>query len=118
MKRFGLLAAAGAIVGSLLRYAVTLAIPHSDPMTWPWATFAVNVIGALAIGIIANLPAVMNEEARRYFVVTGVLGGFTTFSALAVEVIQLSGFHAWLYVVLTFVVGISATHMGSKLLKS
>lgn len=118
MKRFGLLAAAGAIIGSLLRYAVALALPHADPMMWPWATFSVNIIGALAIGIIASTPAVMNEEARRYFVVTGVLGGFTTFSALAVEVVDLSGVQAWLYVVLTFGFGMSATHVGSKLMKS
>lgn len=118
MKRFGLLAAAGAIVGSLLRYAVSLALPHTDPLTWPWATFAVNIIGALAIGVIASMPRIMTDESRRHFVVTGVLGGFTTFSALAVETIQLSGVQALLYVSATFAVGISATHAGSKLVKS
>lgn len=118
MKRFGLLAAAGAIIGSLLRYAVSLAIPHDDPLAWPWATFTVNIIGALAIGIIASMPKVMNNETRRHFVVTGVLGGFTTFSALAVEVIQLSGMQAWLYVAVTFIAGVSATHVGSKLVKA
>lgn len=118
MKQFGLLAAVGAIIGSLLRYAVSLALPQSDPLTWPWATFAVNIIGAVAIGVIASLPRIMADEARRHFVVTGVLGGFTTFSTFAVEVIQLSGVQAWLYVVATFAVGISATHVGSKLVKS
>jgi CrcB protein len=118
MQRFGLLAAAGAIVGSLLRYVVALVLPHSDPFAWPWATFTVNVVGALVIGAIASLPKIMNVDARRHFVVTGILGGFTTFSALAVEVIQLNGVLALFYVISTFAVGVMATHIGSKMVKS
>lgn len=118
MKRYGLLAAGGAIIGSLVRYAVSLAIPHTDPLAWPWATLAVNIVGAMAIGVIASMPSVMSDDVRRHFVVTGVLGGFTTFSALAVEATQLDGLHAAIYVATTFVAGVSATHVGSKLVKS
>lgn len=118
MKRLALLAAVGAVIGSLLRYGVGLALPHSDALTWPWATFAVNVIGAFAIGILASVPSVMNSEPRRHFVVTGVLGGFTTFSAFALETIQMQGTLAFVYVVVTFAVGVSATHLGSKVVRS
>ena len=118
MKRLAFLAAVGAVAGSLLRYVVGLALPHSQVLTWPWATFTVNVIGAFAIGILANVPSVMNSEPRRHFVVTGVLGGFTTFSAFAVETIQLQGLLAFAYVVATFTVGILATHIGGRVMPS
>ena len=118
MKRLALLAAVGAIIGSLLRYVIGLALPHSDALTWPWATFTVNVIGAFAIGLLANVPSVMNSEPRRHFVITGVLGGFTTYSAFAVETIQLQGLLAFGYVAATFAIGVMATHIGGKVVKS
>jgi CrcB protein len=75
----------------------------------------VNAIGALLIGLIASSPNIMNNETRRHFVVTGVLGGFTTFSAIAVETLQLanSPLISITYVVATFAVGVAATHIGS-----
>ncbi len=118
MKRLAALAATGAVVGSLLRYIVTLVIPHSDLHSWPWATFAVNVVGAFIIGVVAAMPRVMTNEQLRHFLVTGVLGGFTTFSALAVETIQLNGIVAWSYIAATFVAGVLATHIGTKVVSS
>ena len=118
MKRLALIAAVGAIIGSLLRYCVGLVVPHSDVLAWPWSTFAVNVVGAFIIGAIANVSSVMNNEQRRHFVITGMLGGFTTFSAFAVETIQLQGALAFAYVAATFFVGVCATHLGSKVVKS
>ena len=53
------------------------------PGTWPWATLLVNLLGCVAIGVAARR---IGHDTRAWaFVVTGVLGGFTTFSALAVE---------------------------------
>ena len=54
---------------------------------WPWATLAVNLVGCVAIGIAARRLRV--GTVAWAFVVTGVLGGFTTFSSFAVEVDQL-----------------------------
>jgi CrcB protein len=83
--------------------------------SFPWSTFIVNVIGALLIGLVASSPKIMNNETRRHFVVTGVLGGFTTFSAIAVETLNLATtpLISITYVIATFAIGIAATHIGS-----
>jgi fluoride exporter len=112
--QFGLLAALGAAIGSLARLQVSYLIQIPSETSFPWATFLVNVIGALCIGIVAGTPKIMNIEARRHFVVTGVLGGFTTFSAIAVETLKLTPnpLISITYVVATFAVGVMATHFG------
>lgn len=117
MLQFGLLAALGAVVGSLARLQISYLIQLPSQTSFPWATFLVNVVGALAIGFVACLPKIMNNEAQRHFVVTGILGGFTTFSAIAVETLQLATrpVISISYVLATFAVGIAATHIGSAL---
>ncbi len=110
--------AVGGVVGSLGRYAVGAALPHA-PGAFPWATFCVNVTGAFAMGLLVaylvDRPGV--HRLARPFVGVGVLGGWTTFSALAVDVVQL-GTHqqvpvALLYVAATFIVGTLAVAAGS-----
>jgi CrcB protein len=75
--------ALGGALGSLLRYALSLAW-HS---TFPWTTLAINVIGSAALGAllawIALTPGA--HPLLRPFLGTGVLGGFTTFSTFTVE---------------------------------
>ena len=74
--------AAGGAIGAAARWAV--GTPWTlDPGTWPWATLFVNVLGSLAIGFAARRLVV--GTIGWAFVVTGLLGGFTTFSALAVH---------------------------------
>jgi len=74
--------AVGGTIGASARWAVgepwTL-----EPGTWPWATLLVNVLGSLAIGFAARRLIV--DTVGWAFLATGVLGGFTTFSAFAVE---------------------------------
>lgn len=113
MKKFALLSALGAVVGTLARYAVGIIFPLSTLNTFPFAILLVNVIGAFAIGVIAAIPTIMNNEARRFFIVTGVLGGFTTYSAFAVDLVNLDLETAALYVAATFAAGLVATHLGS-----
>jgi CrcB protein len=110
-----LLAALGAAIGSLARLQVSYLIQIPSETSFPWATFLVNVIGALGIGIVAGTPRIMKIEARRHFLVTGVLGGFTTFSAIAVEALELatSPVISITYVVATFAIGVMATHIGT-----
>ena len=75
--------ALGGALGATARYGVGVAWPGT-----PWATFVVNVLGCLAIG---GLLAALTEGTRpphplmRPFLGTGLLGGFTTFSAYAVD---------------------------------
>ena len=82
--------ALGGVIGSLGRYAVGVALPHR-PGAFPWATLVVNVTGAFAMGLLVaylvDRPGA--HRLARPFVGVGVLGGWTTFSALAVDVVQL-----------------------------
>ncbi len=78
---------------------------------WPWPTLAVNIIGSVLIGFAARLVA--RGTTAWAFVVTGVLGGFTTFSALAVELNDLAEADrlelAIVYGSITLAAGIAAT---------
>lgn len=82
----------GGAVGSVLRYAVSLVTPQ--PQGWPLGTLAVNVVGAFALGLLLEGLARRGPEtpARRRVRLTlgtGLLGGFTTYSSLALEVERL-----------------------------
>lgn len=113
--RFAGFAAVGAILGSLARYSISLALPVSLG-TWPWATFSVNIFGALVIGLFSVSPRIMSSERNRAFLVTGVLGGFTTYSAFAVESLAFeSSLYAILYIAGTFAAGILAVALGIRM---
>lgn len=80
----------GGGIGSALRYCISLGMLRLGLAGFPFATLAVNVIGGLAIGFAAGWLALRGgTEAWRLFLTTGVLGGFTTFSAFSLETIQL-----------------------------
>lgn len=78
--------ALGGVLGSLARWGVDEAMPATRPGDWPWATLTVNLVGALAIGALLTSGLLVGRPHWwRPLLVTGVLGGFTTFSALALE---------------------------------
>lgn len=112
--------AAGGVVGSLGRWAVGLALPHAVG-TFPWATFTVNVSGALAMGLLVAFLVGRPGTHRlvRPVVGVGVLGGWTTFSALAVDAVGLAeDDHVLLalgYVGGTFLLGTLAVGLGTAL---
>jgi len=82
---------AGGGVGTVLRYAVGVWVGARTGPGFPWGTFAVNLIGCFAIGVLATLAdARWISPAARLTLVTGVLGGFTTFSAFGLETWQLA----------------------------
>jgi CrcB protein len=73
--------AAGGALGSVARYlAFQLATP-------PWGTFGVNVLGSFLIGI--AFVALAGRGPGQLFLVTGLLGGFTTFSAFSLDALRL-----------------------------
>ena len=90
--RSALLVALGGALGSVLRWAVGgwvhAALPTS---TFPWGTFSVNALGSFAIGALLGLALerALVSPPMRLLLVTGVLGGFTTFSAFSFETLQL-----------------------------
>ena len=116
--RDALLVAAGGAIGSVLRWWMSVAIQRSAPTTFPWGTFAVNALGSLAIGVLAGLVAarVLESHAARAFLVVGLLGGFTTFSAFSLESLGLIRDGRWIlalaYAVGSVVIGIVAAAIG------
>ncbi|RKS80420.1 CrcB protein [Motilibacter peucedani] len=82
--------AAGGVLGAEARYAVSLAAPHAASQ-FPWATLLVNALGCLLIGVLMVLVTERFRPHRlvRPFLGVGVLGGFTTFSAYAVDINRL-----------------------------
>ncbi len=82
----------GSGLGGVLRWMLGSAIlHHTANWRFPLTTFIVNVAGCLAAGVIAGLiiKQDMFSSSARLFLLTGVLGGFTTFSAFGVECMYL-----------------------------
>src|SRR5262245_19093829 len=87
----------GSGVGGGLRYLVGLGMVRLAGAQLPAGTFTVNVLGSFAITLImqASLEAGAISEHARLFMVTGVLGGFTTYSSFAYETLWLAGERDW-----------------------
>jgi len=83
---------AGAL-GTLARYGVGLVTAVALGTSYPYGTFFVNVFGSFLFGLLAGLPRISNEW--QIILLTGFLGGFTTFSAFAFENYQLLGQHRY-----------------------
>ena len=77
----------GGGIGSMARYAMMKAIGHVMGGNFPWPTLGVNLLGALIIGALTEFLAlrVSGVEPARLLLVTGFLGGFTTFSTFSLE---------------------------------
>ena len=112
------LVAAGGAIGTALRYLITLIWPAA----WaaPLGILAINVIGAYVLGLLLELliargPDVGRRRALRLGVGTGVLGGFTTYSTLALDTTVLMATHPTLglgYGLATVVLGFAASVAG------
>ncbi|MBE9603264.1 CrcB family protein [Acetobacteraceae bacterium H6797] len=76
------LVAIGGALGSVLRYLVSVMALEWLGAGFPWGTLAVNIIGSALIGLLGGLGV---SGEWRLFLVTGCLGGFTTFSAFSLE---------------------------------
>jgi CrcB protein len=107
--------AVGGAIGATGRWfaawATDTAAGNHQLGTWPWATLIVNIFGCLLIGFAAR--RIERDTTAWAFVVTGVLGGFTTFSALAVELNDMADAErlplAVVYAAVTLAVGVGAT---------
>lgn len=119
----------GGAVGTGARAALSWALPTAEG-AWPWATFAANITGAFALGallawLVAYGPGHSQHRTRarviRAAVGAGLLGSWTTYSALAVETVALhhSG-ETWMagsYVVATVALGFVAAWAGARLVR-
>ena len=90
--KLALLLALGGALGTLARFAVSVAAaPFSQSM--PWGTILINIVGSFVIGGFGTLTLAqgrypVSEEAR-LFVMVGLCGGFTTFSAFSLQTLDL-----------------------------
>lgn len=88
------LVAAGGATGAVLRYHAGRWIGTITGLNapFPWATFSINIVGSLAMGILVGYLVRYSgagSEAWRLLLAVGVLGGFTTFSSFSLEVVLL-----------------------------
>ena len=83
--------ALGGAIGSALRFGVNLAAPRLLGNEFPWATFTVNIVGSFLMGLFTAVLAekFADQPDLRLFLTTGVLGGFTTFSAFSLDIFGL-----------------------------
>lgn len=111
--------ALGGAVGSLARAGTAAALPAQDG--WPVATALVNVTGAFLLGllltVLGQVETTPGRERARLLLGPGVLGGYTTYSALALETERLlAGGHlvqGLVYIGATIVVGLVAAVLGT-----
>ena len=116
-----LMVAFGGAVGSVARYKLGgVVLHHTQAWNFPLSTFFVNVLGCLVIGLLAGLVEhhdLFSMQAR-LFLFTGLLGGFTTFSAFGYETLFLLRrslvFTSMLYAGLSVVCGLAAVFIGVK----
>lgn len=113
------LVGAGGFIGSAARYAASGAVHRLAPgFPFPWGTLAVNLVGCFAIGLLAALGEsrqLLTNESR-LFLMAGVLGGFTTFSAFGHDTFALLGngaaAHALANVAVQVVLGVAFVWAG------
>lgn len=111
----------GGALGTAARYLITALLPPPSPV--PWAVLGINVLGALLLGVLLETLALRGADAGRrralrLLLGTGVLGGFTTYSALAVDTVTLGMHHvltAAAYAVGSAVLGVVAAATGIAL---
>ncbi len=123
MIRNLLLVALGGAIGSAGRFLCQRWFAYTWPHAFPWGTFSVNIAGCLAIGIFWGITFrhFDNNEQWKLFLMTGICGGFTTFSAFTLEGVSLireqKMFLFFMYMAGSVLLGLLATWAGMKLVR-
>lgn len=110
--------ALGGALGSVARFSVAATVNRLLGVSFPVGTLIVNVLGSFAIGYILTfmLSKFPHAENQRYFLVTGFLGGFTTFSAFSFDLLQQlqrgENLMAIVYVLASVLLGLAAVMLG------
>ena len=114
--------ALGGAAGAVLRHQTGRAMTHwlgpNVVTAFPWATLTVNVVGSLAMGLLAGFLARHGHggEHWRLLLGVGLLGGFTTFSAFSLELMLLiergQASQAFVYGVVSVLAGLTAMYLG------
>lgn len=118
-----LLIGLGGGLGSMARYGCQRWLGTNVPHVFPWGTFAVNIMGCFLIGLIWgwSLRSAGMQEGWRLFLMTGLCGGFTTFSAFTLEGIGLLKEQKFgiffAYIAGSVLLGLLATFAGIRLFR-
>jgi len=113
---------AGGAIGTLARAALSAAFPR-PPTTWPWPTFAVNIVAAFLLGYFVTrlqerLPL---SSYRRPLLGTGLCGGLSTFSTMQVEILKMINAHDWGlaagYAAASIAAGFAAIHLATAVVR-
>lgn len=85
--RLLLLASAGGAIGTGFRFLINRVFAHAGLIEFPWATLTINIVGSFLMGALIETLALRFDASNemRTFLATGILGGFTTFSAFSLE---------------------------------
>ena len=107
----------GGIAGTALRLGLDALVPHTDAQ-FPWSTLLVNVVGSFALGLLVARVWPTAPSWLRAGLGTGLLGSFTTFSALAVSLVTLTraglGWIAVAFLAASLVLGLAAAALGLR----
>lgn len=113
----------GAGIGGALRHGVNVAATRQFGLGFPFGTLIVNIVGSFAMGLLAGYFAFRPgiSQHMRLFLTTGILGGFTTFSAFSLDTALLVERHSYGlaagYVVGSVAAGLSALFFGLALFR-
>jgi CrcB protein len=107
----------GGAIGATARFGVVQLAVARWGATFPWGTLVVNILGSLAIGFLAAVFSARNTDpSLRFFLITGVLGGYTTFSAFSLETLAMLYEQRWgaatSYVGGSVILGLAASALG------
>lgn len=107
----------GGVIGAVLRYVISLLFHSEMTTTFPWATFLVNIFGAFILAFLLFHDWLKTKMSPIIFtaLTTGILGSFTTFSTVMIEIVslwQVAKIVAITYFIATFIGGISSSFLG------
>lgn len=112
----------GSFLGGILRYLIAQFIQQKFLSSFPFGTMTVNLAGCLLIGVVFGIAerGTLTQEWR-LFLATGLLGGFTTFSAFSMETVNMlrdgEFWYATAYLSVSLIVGLIATFIGISIIK-
>jgi fluoride exporter len=93
--------AAGGALGTVARYFLSGVVANAFGQTFPWGTLIINVTGSFIIGFFGALTGpdgrFIVSGTERQFVMTGICGGYTTFSSFSLQTLNLMNDGEWLY---------------------
>lgn len=114
----------GSGLGGTLRYSANVWVPRMLGTAFPYHTLTVNIVGSLVMGLVAGYFALKTDPGQdwRLFLTTGIIGGFTTFSAFSLDTVLLyqrgEAALAGLYVLASVGVSIAALVAGMSIMRT